>query len=379
MKSIIAIGAITLLLTGCGTSASLNMDTAMAIYQPLAQATEAPLKLIVDGEAVLLSLPPFFLGDKVYVPANVLSEYYSATLDWNPSLQALTITDGSSSYILKPNNEYMQDGEFKHTLGGPAILRNGTLYIPADSLNSLSGATVELNASQTAVTVTSGSVSTTVRQPNEPLAIAEENDNVKLYTALKDKDIYKGFIAEVNGTKHSFNWEAPRLLNMPPEIHYVDLDQDGQEEMVIILPLGTGTGIVQQALHVIKTKDWNEVPTPSAEKAATALVSSTVSKDKADLLVKLQIKGPTPAMVTLRLPDRAEDGDFGNQAGIGAVTSYIVENGKLNAETNVYIGALESIGTLNLVYTAGTEGMELESISFEPHEEYAAYVEGMQL
>lgn len=57
MNKIIVIGAITLFLAGCGASASINMDTTMAINQT--QTTEAPLKLIVDGETVLPSLPPF--------------------------------------------------------------------------------------------------------------------------------------------------------------------------------------------------------------------------------------------------------------------------------------------------------------------------------
>ncbi|WP_339317174.1 copper amine oxidase N-terminal domain-containing protein [Paenibacillus sp. FSL R10-2734] len=377
MNKIIVIGASTLFLAGCGASAFIDMDTSIAINQT--QTTEAPLKLIVDGEAVLPSLPPFFSGDKVYVPAKVLMEYYSSEQKWDNTLKTLTISDGSSKYVLKPGNEYMQGDGYQNALGGPAILRNGNFYIPADALNSLSGADVKLNASRTAVKITSGSVSTTVRKPSQALAVAEENDKVKLYTVLKDGDTYKGFNVEVKGTKHTFNWESPRLLNDPPEIHYADLDQDGQEEVIVILSLGAGTGMSMQEIHVVKPNSWKELTIPSAEKAATALVSSTISKQKEDLLIKLQLKGFTPSMVTLRLPGRAEDGNFDEQAGIGAVTQYMVEAGQLKAETNVYIGFLESIGTLTLVYKAGNDGMEPESIRFEPHEEYASYVEGKQL
>lgn len=57
MNKFIVIGASTLFLAGCGTSASIDMNTSIAINQT--QKTEAPLKLIVDGETVLPSLPPF--------------------------------------------------------------------------------------------------------------------------------------------------------------------------------------------------------------------------------------------------------------------------------------------------------------------------------
>lgn len=376
MNKIIAIGAITLLLAGCGASASIDMDT--AIGRNTTQTTSA-LKLMVDGQAVLPALSPFYSGDILYVPAKVLMEYYTSDLKWNNTDKTLTLNDGSFNYVLKPNDEYVQTDDFQYTLGGPAILQKGHLYIPADSLNSLSGAEAKLNASKTAVVVTSGSVSTTVRTPSEPLAVAADNNKVKLYTTLKDGDTYKGFMLEVNGEQHKFNWEAPRLLNYPPELYYADIDNDGLEEAVIILKVGTGTGISMEELHVVKPTQWSEVVVPPADKAATALFSSTISQDKGDALIKLEVKGPTPSTVTLRYPDRAEDGNIGEQAGIGAVTHYTVEAGKLKAETNVYIGFLESIGTLTLIYGPGGNGMEPESIRFEVHEEYASYVEGKQL
>lgn len=375
MNKIIAIGAIALLLAGCGASASIDMNT-VAINKT--QTTAATMKLMVDGQAVLPSLPPFFSDDILYVPAKVLEEYYSCELQWNNSLKTLTFTDGSSKYVLKPDNEFMQADGYEYTMGGPAILRNGNFYIPADSLNSFSGADAQLNATQTAVVITSGDISTTVRTPTEPLAIAADNNKVKLYTALKDGNTYKGYIVEVNGKKHSFNWESPRIPNNPPEIHYADVDKDGHEEVIVILSLGTGTGMSMQELHIIKPKEWKEVSTPSAEKAASALVSSSISNDNGDAIIKLQLKGKAPSMVTLRYPERADD-NIGEEAGIGAVTSYSVEDGMLKAETNVFIGFLESIGTLTLVYTAGNDGMEPESIHFEVHEEYASYVEGKQL
>lgn len=377
MNKLIVIGASTLFLAGCGASASIDMDTTMAINQ--IQTTEAPLKLIVDGETVLPSLPPFFSDDKVYVPAKVIMEYYSSEQQWDNAMKTLTISDGSSSYVLKPGNEYMQGDGYQNTLGGPAILRNGNFYIPADALNSLSGAEVKLNAAQTEVSITSGDVSTTIRTPNEPLAIATENNQVKLYTALKNGDTYEGFVVEVNGNKHTFDWEAPRLLGYTPEIHYADIDQDGQEEVVVILWLGTGTGMSMQELHVIKPNQWKEMNVPSADQAASAWVTSKISNEKGDALIQIQVKGSTPSMTTIRYPDRGEDGNIGEKAGIGAVTYYIVEDGRLKAETNVYIGFLESIGTLTFAYKAGTDGMEPESIHFKPHEEYASYVVGKQL
>lgn len=52
-------------------------------------------------------------------------EYYSSEQQWDNATKTLTISDGSSKYVLKPGNEYMQGDGYQNELGGPAILRNG--------------------------------------------------------------------------------------------------------------------------------------------------------------------------------------------------------------------------------------------------------------
>jgi hypothetical protein len=365
MKKLIAIGAVALSLAGCG--ASTSMDRAQAAAQ---------LKLEVDGQAVLTTLHPFYSDDILYVPARVLMEYYPCELKWNNTLKTLTFSDGISSYVLQPGSEYMQAAEnYKDTLEGPAILRSGHVYIPTGSLNTLSGADAKLNASNTSVAVVSGSVSTTVRTPREPLALAEGNNKVKLYAALKDGDTYKGYILEVEGKKHSFNWQGPRLPLNPPQLYYTDIDKDRQPEAVIVLTLGTGTGVVAQEIHVVKPQQWKEISVPAAEKAASSLLSSSIAKDNNDLLINIQLKGSVPASLSLRLPGRANDGAYNKSLVVGAVTYYGVESGRLKAETNAAVGMVESIGNFELFYKTGSGGLEPDSIRFVPYPEYAAYVQ----
>lgn len=353
MNKFIAIGALALSLAGCGAPASIDKT----------QSTTPTINLEVDGQTVLTSLHPFYSNNILYVPARVLLEYYRCELKWNNSLKTLTLTDGNNTNILLTGNEDME---------APAILRNGHLYIPADSLNSLSGAEVQLNTANTALMVTSGSVSTTVRVPSEPLSLAEGNNKVKLYAALKEGETYKGYVLEVNGERHTFPWQGPRLPTNPPQLYYADIDKDGQSEAIVVLTNGTGTGIVAQELHVVKPQQWLEITVPSAEEAVAANVTTSVTKNKNDLLLKLELKGSTPSSVSLNLPGLGEDVDDNQQPGMGAVTYYTVEAGKLKAETSVNLGFF-SIGTLKLDYKAGGEGMLMDSVTFIPEEEYATH------
>ncbi|MNI54382.1 hypothetical protein D3C73_1092750 [compost metagenome] len=257
------------------------------------------------------------------------------------------------------------------------LLLKGHLYIPASALNLLSGADYRFDPDHNTVSIASGSVSTTVRIPDEALAEAEGQPQVKIYAALKDQSNYKGYILEVHGQKHTFGWQSPRDLSYPPQLYYADVNMDGEPEAVVILTLGTGTGIVAQEIHVVKPGTWEELTVPEAWEAASRLVSSAITADGNDMLIKLGLKGTAPAQVTLRLPDRAEDGNIEGTAGIGTVTYYSVESGRLTAEVNVTTGFLESVGSLKLIYKPDSSGMamEPESVTFIAFPEYPAMIE----
>lgn len=365
MKRWIAASAAAIMLAAC--TAVTTIDKTFAA---------APLTLTVDGEAALSPLHPFQEHGLVYVPVRVLTEFYPARLQWDNKLKLLTIIGDSSSTMIKPGSELILYYGNTSVLEGKAILRKGHIYIPASSLNLLSGADFRLDQEKNIVSIISGSVSTTVRTPTEALAAAEDHPKVKIYAALKDQTTYKGYILEVNGKKHQFDWETPRDLSHPPELYYADVNKDGQPEAVVILTLGTGTGIVEQEIHIVKPETWKELTVPEAWKAASQLVSSSITPDHNDMLISLKLKGASPAEVTLRLPDRAEDGNISDTTGIGTVTYYSVESNRLVAEVSVTTGFLESLGSLKLVYKPSDSGMtmEPESVTFIPFKEYPATI-----
>jgi hypothetical protein len=367
MKKLITASAIALLFAGQAAASSIN----------IAHSAAAPLSLMVDGLLVLPHVTPFHSKGVLYIPAIALLEYYPALLQWNNIRKQLTVSTDWDNTLFTPGRSAVQisytqtEGSYEEMLEAPVLLKEGHVYIPADTLALLTGATAELDAGGTRVSITPGSLSTTVRVPTEPLAVAADNPKIKLYAALKDGDTYKGFILEVNGKKHSFGWSVYRDYTHPPQLFYADVDHDGNPEATVVFT------VVAQEVHVIKPEQWKELAVTAADKAASAVVSSSISLDQDDVILKLELKGATPSKVTMRIPGRAEDGlkYFGKTAGIGAVTYYKVENGKLKADTSLMVGNTESMGTLKLEYKAGAAGMELSSITFEPHDTTEQYVE----
>ncbi|WP_187355136.1 copper amine oxidase N-terminal domain-containing protein [Paenibacillus tengchongensis] len=360
MKRLLPICTVALTLLLAGSPAASSIDNAMAA---------APLRLVVDGEAAVTPLRPFTENGLIYVPVRVLNEFYPAELKWNNQSKLLTVSTDYSSLSLKPGTSLLlYEGGGSYSMEGKVILRKGHVYLPAGELNSLSGASYRLDKDKNQVLIESGSVSTSVRVPKVPLALAEGNPAVKLYAALKDGSTYKGYILEVNGVKRSFNWETYRDLSHPPELYYTDITGDGRKEAVIVLTLGSGTGIFQQEIHVIRPEDGSEINVLPAGEAAEQLITSSIADDGADVLVRLKLQRSSTPSVAIRVADRTAEELIG--VGFGSVVYYKVESGKLVATANVLVGFAESIGDLKIVYKSGGSGLEAESITFIPYDNY---------
>lgn len=364
MKRLLAVCTAALTLMLAGSPAASSIDHAVAA---------APLTLMVDGEITATGLYAFSENNLIYVPARVLTEYYSASLSWDNRKKQLTFKTDYSAILLKSGSEFMQYGDGNlEPIAGKIMLRGGHVYFPADELNNLTGADYEYDEAGGEVRIQSGAVSTTVRTPKEPLAAAEGHPAIKLYAELKDGDKYKGYILEAEGRKYRFGWENPRDLSYPPELHAADMDGDGKQEAVIVFTLGHGTGIVEQEVHVIRTQDGTELPVVPAPEAAGKLVSSGVAKDGTDLLMNLKLQKSASPSVSIRIPGRAADGQTVDQAYYGSVVYYSVDGGRLVARINVFIGFGESIGDLKLTYAPSGDGLVPESITFEGYDEYPA-------
>lgn len=85
--------------------------------------------------------------------------------------------------------------------------------------------------------------------------------NIPLISAIADKNIYlygikpTGAVLYVDGRGHYYDWDylTPRFVL--PEMQLGDFDEDGKEELAVILYVGSGTGYAVEELHIVEISE----------------------------------------------------------------------------------------------------------------------------
>lgn len=197
---------------------------------------------------------------------------------------------------------------------------------------------------------------------------ASEDNKVELYAIKESKNGIEGATLAVNGQQKNFDWEIPDM-GTQPQVFYTDLTGDGQEEAVIIIQTGRGTGLDMYDIHVINAEDLSEISIQSYEDIVAEQIESNVAKNGDDTLaisVKTQGKeynfnyGFDPA------PDYHQDRLY-----FGGVVVYSLENQKIKLNLPGSVGVSPHyVSDFNVTYKFDRAGNQfiVDQIEFEPVE-----------
>lgn len=103
------------------------------------------------------------------------------------------------------------------------------------------------SAEQTSVTELSDSAE--LEHEIGPFMIGEiPDENISLYH-IENRE---GLILNIKGTEHMFDWQFSSPRFVPATMKLYDIDKDNDDELVIDLLIGSGTGISVSELHVLE-------------------------------------------------------------------------------------------------------------------------------
>jgi hypothetical protein len=89
---------------------------------------------------------------------------------------------------------------------------------------------------------------------NQTLVVGDEKEGVFIYATPNEAEgIFTNFMVKIGGELvETYSWEIEMREERLPELHVIDLNSDGEKEVVVILTIGTGPWVVQKAAHIIQ-------------------------------------------------------------------------------------------------------------------------------
>lgn len=108
----------------------------------------------VFGELVVNDVAPIIRNDRTMLPIRFVAEALGATVEWNDSLNAVTITKGDLTMEIFIGSPFAQVNGEPVALDAPAFIENSRTYLPLRFIAENLGATVTWNQETQQVTIT---------------------------------------------------------------------------------------------------------------------------------------------------------------------------------------------------------------------------------
>lgn len=195
----------------------------------------------------------------------------------------------------------------------------------------------------------------------EYVSVAPENDAIRLYPMQVEGSgyIYKGLVLEVNGKTREFSdWTAEGGSNKP-EIHEIDLNGDGQKEIVVMFTQGHGTGIYLGQAYIIHPETLEVMKMQSLEDIVKQHVESNIDVTAGQVAIDVSIDGVKGDPI--RIQEETEGMQYYDQLLFGDVIYYGLENGQLVVSVSGAYGFAVYGGELKFAY--GYEDGEWKAVN----------------
>ncbi|WP_440114460.1 hypothetical protein [Paenibacillus sp. QZ-Y1] len=153
------------------------------------------------------------------------------------------------------------------------------------------------------------------------------------------KDIFSSLDVVINGETKSFNWSNVANPSFYPQISVIDLDADGEDEMVIVLTKATGTGVHDSEVHVLKS-DFTEISVSDPKKYVLSHIKVDLKADKEIRKYTLSVDGQKHSFEF----SESDTNDWFEQPTVQNILRFEVKDNQLIAKVPIQISTGHYLG-----------------------------------
>ncbi|NLM09179.1 MAG: copper amine oxidase N-terminal domain-containing protein [Clostridiaceae bacterium] len=117
-------------------------------------AADTP-KVIINGKALDLDVPPQIYSGRTFVPLRGIFEALGTQIQWDPTTETITATKGSLVIVLKVGESFAYINNEKVSVDAPARIVSGRTLVPLRFVSEALGLTVNWDDKTMTVTISS--------------------------------------------------------------------------------------------------------------------------------------------------------------------------------------------------------------------------------
>lgn len=138
-------------------------------------------KVVLNGIELNFDVPPIVENSRTLVPFKSVLEALGANIGWDPELQLVTATKGSTEIRLWIGSTDISINGNMSVIDVPPIIYNGRTLVPLRVISEVLGARVDWDQYSQTVTINSNSIKKNIITPEKAYQISKEyvNDTVK--------------------------------------------------------------------------------------------------------------------------------------------------------------------------------------------------------
>lgn len=187
------------------------------------------------------------------------------------------------------------------------------------------------------------------------IELAKAND-VTIYANKPAEDaVFREITIQTKNRAKTFPWITSENRTYYPKAYEADINKDSQTELVLILTIDHGTGVLAQEVHVLNVEDLSEVPVENPVEAAYKQVPSKITAASDSVTVELEIN----KQKVEKKFKKSDAAIWFDRVGYGAFTEYTYQDSKLLANVSVNVSPAETAGTLVVEYDSNLKVLNI--------------------
>lgn len=185
-----------------------------------------------------------------------------------------------------------------------------------------------------------------VISPSQPSIILTTSGEVTVLGGKVTDGSFKEITIKTNDVEQGFRWSNVSNSAYFPALYVSDVNQDGNEEIVVILTTGYGTGALQQEIHVLDKSNLTEIQIEDALSYVNEHAESSITKQDGTVRVEVRIMD----QMVKKQYEESEIQSWNDKVGFGSIVSYSVEDHIITASIAGGVSPAEFPFTIQLTY-----------------------------